>query len=220
MPKTAYRSKAPLATRGYRLNASERKVNDIAAATYVVNTTGAFTLLALPVTGADMNQRIGRKIQLKSVYIRGHVCTNWAATPVGATSAIATQHCRLIILCDYQPNGAAPAVLDLLATASPLAHLNLNNRDRFKILKDKIYTLGPSFFDTTNQQGLSVAPQILPIKIYKKLNIETIFNATNGGSIADITSGALFMFWIGSTAASATLASTASLSTRVRYFDR
>lgn len=212
-------SMVPMRTGGYRPNRVERKVSDITTATYQVNTTGSITLLAVPVLGSDFNQRIGRKILLKSVYIRGFVATEPALAPTAATSA-AAQQVRMMIVSDMQPNGSAPAITDILVAATASSQLNLNNRDRFRIITDKTYVLGPYNNVTTATQATQIASgaQIINIKKYKKLNLEMIFNATNGGTIADIASGALFMVWIGSTAASGNDAN-AIVSTRVRYAD-
>jgi len=204
--------RAPVATRGfggsYGSRPGELKFSDIAVATYQVNTTGSFTLLHIPILGSDFNARIGRKTQIKSLYLRGRLF--WEAGSLNTNS----QQARLMIVWDSQPNGAAPAVTDLLSSADPASHLNPNNRDRFRVICDKEYIMGP-FNGATPAFG---TPSGHNIKIYKKLNIESIFNATNGGTIADITSGALYMFWIG-TLASGTNDLNAQVSTRVRYAD-
>lgn len=217
-PRRAYPgSLVPLASRGYRLNKSEKKVADIGTATYNVSTTGVFTLLAVPTLGSDMTNRIGRKIVYKSFYIRGYVLSQPSAT--NAVASCQASQTRMIIFADLQPNGAAPAVVDLLNTADPTSHLNLNNRDRFKIFCDKTYVFDPYMFSTTATQSYAQASNnIKQIKKFKKINLESIFNGTNGGTIGDITSGALYMFWIGSTA-NGTIDGNAILSTRVRYID-
>lgn len=218
-PRRAYAgSMVPLRSGGYRPNVTERKVNDITTATYQANTTGSFTLLALPVTGADFNQRIGRKILLKSVYIRGRVAIEAA---IGLTvNSTSPQQGRMIIFADLQPNGAAPAVTDLLVEATPSSQLNLNNRDRFKVYSDQLFAFDAYLNSTTlNEARCAWNRTVYNIKKYKKINLETIFNATNGGTIADINSGALYMFWIGSVAAG-TADINAILSTRVRYSDK
>lgn len=197
----------------------EKKVSDIAVATYQVNTTGTFTPLHIPVLGSDYTNRIGRKTVCKSVYIRGFVTAEGAnvVTPTTAPS----QLLRMIVFIDQQPTPAtAIAVGDLLNTAHPASQLNLNNRDRFRIVKDKQWVLDP-FIDVTTATSAqaSAANVTKAIKCYAKLNMESIFNATNGGTIADLNSGALYMFWIGSTAAGANVDANAVVSTRVRFLD-
>lgn len=204
--------------RVYASTRVERKVNDIGTATYQVNTTGNFTLLANPVLGSDFNNRIGRKIMLKSAYVKGMLTSELGGTVT--VGVVNTQHCRMIIFCDLQPNGAVPIVTDLLVNATPASQLNLNNRDRFRVLADKEFVLDPYAYSTTATQAYaSMTNQAKFVKKYKKLNIETIYNSTNGGTIADINSGALYMFWIGSGPAGAGSDSNFIGSTRVRYVD-
>jgi len=218
-PRTAVSRYSPQ-TQAFRPHPSaiEKKVNDLVTATYQVNTSGSFTLLANPTLGSDFNNRIGRKVLLKSLYVRGRIGTEPALS--GVEAIVPAQQARMILFVDLQPNGAAPAVTDLLVEALPTSQLNLNNRDRFMILCDKQYCFDPYYLvtSTATQTLASCNRQIYNIKKYKKLNQEMIFNGTNGGTIADITSGALYMFWIGNKAASATDAN-AVLSTRVRYVD-
>lgn len=213
--------RAPLANRGFSSMSipqnRERKFFDILTATYQANTTGSFTLLHIPQLGSDFNNRIGRKTHIRSIYIRGRILIE-PANAVPATTA-GNQQARLIVFIDLQPNGAAPAVTDLLNEAVPSSHLNPNNRDRFKVIKDKTFVFEPFTFSTTATQSVAAWNRTIhDIKIYKKCNIETIFNATNGGTIGDINSGAVYMFWIGSTVAGA-LDANAILSARVRFDD-
>ena len=214
--------RAPLATRGFSSMSltqnRERKFYDINTATYQANTTGSFTLLHIPILGSDFNNRIGRKTLIKSIYIRGRIFIE-PAQAVAATTA-GHQQCRLILFIDNQPNGAAPAVTDLLNEALPSSHLNPNNRDRFKVIKDKTYVFEPFTFSTTATQSVAAWNRTVhDVKIYKKCNAETIFNGTNGGTIGDINSGALYMFWIGSASAGA-LDGNAVIATRIRFDDQ
>lgn len=213
------------ATRGFRPNFGnynknysryihERKVSDIDTAVYQVNTTGTFTLLHNPPLGTDFTARIGRKTVVRSVYIRGTVQLENAAQLTA--QQIPAQQSRMILLVDLQPNGATPIVTDLLKTATPSSQLNLNNRDRFRIIKDKTFV-----FDSMILTDVLSAwnRNIYNLKCYKKMKLEVIFNGTNGGNIADINSGALYMFWIGSAAAGTNTDSNAIVSTRVRFDD-
>lgn len=211
-----YRRQLPVGPVGSRM---EKKVSDIAVGVVQINTTGTFTLLHIPQLGTDFTNRIGRKTLIRSFYVKGRVTTEGAG---GATQGlnVASQQARMILFCDLQPNGAVPVVTDLLNSAEPASHLNLNNRDRFKILKDKMWAFDPYInIVTATQAQASCSRQCYSLKAYMKLNQEVIFNATNGGTIADITSGALYLFWIGSQPAGAGTDANAIISTRVRYED-
>jgi hypothetical protein len=203
------------------LTSKERKFSDRGVGGHQVSDAGGFTLLHAPTLGSDYTNRVGRKTNCKSLYIRGKLeitkASSMALCTVGSTLN------RLIIFIDSQPNGATPAVTDLLVSASPSSQLNANNRDRFHILKDKVYGLDACAIDNTGQNAEnSWGRTIIPIKIYKKINLETIFNATDDATISSINSGALYMFWIGNAGFQASEANwviTANLSTRVRFDD-
>ena len=213
---------APLATRGFRFPArpGERKAIDVGVATYNIHTTGSFTLLNGSVQGTDFNNRIGRKIICKSVFIRGWVGAEVATAALAAGSNESlVQQWRMIIFIDMQPNASAPSVTDLLVSADPTSQLNLNNRDRFMVVKDKTFmgqNFGKAFTAATGIMGSDNSAR--NVKVFKSLNLETIYNSGNAGTIADINSGALYMFWIG-TRASGTTDGNAILSTRVRFID-
>lgn len=219
----AARGMAPLSNRGFGSMAlginRERKFFDIDTATYQANTTGSFTLLYVPILGSDFTNRIGRKTIVKSTYIRGRVLLE-ALNNQFATVTVAALQARMIVFIDNQPNGAAPAVTDLLKEAVPSSQLNANNRDRFRIIKDKTYVFdGFVNVTTATQSQAAFNRNIYDIKCFKKLNIETIFNGTNGGTIGDINTGALYMFWISNTIAGANIDVNAVVSIRSRFDD-
>jgi len=205
------------ATRGFRplglRSTGERKVIDVASSTYQVNSTGSFTLLNACVQGSDYSNRIGRKIVVKSVYIRGLVY------PEAATGSAPVIQCRMILLVDNQPNGSAPAVTDVLNTGTATSQLNLNNRDRFKIIRDQTFVLGPQTWVAGPLISVSGSPSVHDVNCFAKINLETIYNAGNAGTIADINSGALYMLWIGSTVAASPGDGNAQVSSRVRFVD-
>ncbi|AJD07551.1 capsid protein [Sewage-associated circular DNA virus-29] len=207
-PKANGRS-APLATRGFGdmgiLKNREKKFFDRSTlgAPTGVSTTPVAYLLHNPAQGADYNQRIGRKTVVKSIYIRGRMFVE----PVGLTPLPADQWCpgqqaRLIVFIDYQPNGATPALTDLLNSADPASQLNADNRDRFKVVKDKVFTFGPVC--VSNSDLVSSERSYQDFKFFKKLNLECINNSTSTNAIADIQSGALFAYFIGTNVAGST----------------
>jgi len=197
---------------------AEKKVADLGPAQLSMNTTGTFTLLAAPVPGSDFTNRIGRKTLIKSVYIRGIVTAELADQDGPVVGISGAQLGRMIIFADMQPNGAAPIVTDLLTSANSTAQLNLNNRDRFRIYCDKCFAIEAYAYSTTAGASVASLSNAYNVKKFKKLNLETIYNAGTAGTIADIQSGALYMLTIGNRAAG-TDDCTAALSTRVRFVD-
>lgn len=154
---------------------------------------------------------------MHNLYIKGFLTQGrLAANSIGSSIP---QLMRMIILMDMQPNGATPLTTDLLMSANPVAQLNLSYRDRFKILIDKVFAFGP-YWNTTGATGLSdiiwAEGLSRPYKKFIKLNEEVIFQNSTG-NISDITSGALYMFWISSNAGID--GGTFLNSTRVRYSD-
>jgi len=125
--------------------------------------------------GPTFYQRIGNKIHMRSLSI--------TFTPAVATSN-GVINLRYMVVYDKQPNGAFPALTDVLQindTGNVVFHssMNIANRSRFSILRDKFMT-----FSTIERSSAIV-------KDYIKLYHDTEFKA-NGGTIGDIATGALF----------------------------
>lgn len=215
--------KARYVARPEPTSTKELKAFDVDSATYAINDAGTFQLLMSPVLGTDIDDRVGRKTLMKSVYIRGAVARYEAldANPGNQGPRRALQ-ARFILFVDHQPNAAAPATVDLLKQSLVTSQLNLNNRERFTILKDKLFCFDPLVTVTTATQAQAAASnQIQNFKCYKKLNQQTTYNAGNAGTIADINTGALYMFWISNGPIASTPNDGASglVSTRVRFAD-
>lgn len=82
----------------------------------------------------DNNQRIGRSIKLVNM--------SWTyMCELNAGVTLASQ-VRIIVFIDYECNGAAPAVLDLLSTADITSPYNMVfSLRRFRVLYDKLFAL-------------------------------------------------------------------------------
>lgn len=181
---------------------TEKKVIDTVTATYSLQLTSPqVVLLNGCATGTDYTNRIGRKTFNNSVYIRG------MAYAKGNNNGTALF--RMILFWDMQPNGVLAGAGDILQEATVESQLNINNRDRFKVLWDKQGVLG--YANAT----LAYGQNAVPIKKYKKLNMETIFDGTDA-SVGSIQTGVLGMLFM-SNLNSGTPA--ADLSFRVRFTD-
>lgn len=114
---------------------SELKVNDVSFGSYATNTASAVPLLLNGIaTGTDYNTRVGRQAWVKSIDYR-------IAVYPEATQAVPGGWIRYIIFCDEQPNGTAPIWTDLIASSDVAQYNNLNNRDRFTILRDQFVNI-------------------------------------------------------------------------------
>lgn len=197
----------------------ELKAFDVAYTSTVSNTIAApppFYCLNAVTNGSELYQRVGRKIYMKSLHFRGAFQPNAAANE---------QVGRVIIYYDSQPNAAAPTVAALIqdsnaaAASTVFSEINLINRQRFKILRDYQVLLG-------GVNAVAATVEVVPDPIKNSLNVdffiklkglETIFNAVNGGTIADISSGSIGMVFFGDAAAD--LHWQLNWQSRLRYYD-
>jgi len=188
------------ATAGSGPVVAERKNIDASATlTSGLNIWSAITLLNGIAQGTAVGQRIGRKTVLKSLLVRWQIST-WQ----GVT--------RILVVYDHNPNGALPLIADILTNPGVLginAPNNLGNSDRFLILKDfypgKDFSLtmgatasiGDSFFIKLPDGGL-----------------QNQWTDATTGTIADVTTGAIYIMSVSISAASPVI-----FTSRIRYTD-
>lgn len=112
------------------------------------NVAGSSTnLMNFCVLGTDLYNRVGRKIYMKSLHIKGGLKNSAASAKGGGL--------RAILVYDSQPNAALPLLTTLLKDATgPAAttwnsEINLDQRERFKVLKECLWIV-----DDTGGAGL------------------------------------------------------------------
>lgn len=173
------------------------------------NIPAAATLLNGIGGGSNANQRVGRKVTLKSLMFRYRF--SFDASVVGAT-ATGGGNLRILIVYDKQPNANFPPVLSVLQNDFFNTMNNLDNRDRFVILADE-YSDGISVNGTFSVTG----------KRYIKLNHEMVFNAgDNADSIGTIQTGAIYLMFAqtGTCIVDNASALDFSWASRIRYEDK
>lgn len=226
--RLAYPNKAPApsvvaANQGFLRNKNqlgmkqEKKVIDINAAAYAVEQTGTVLILANGcIAGSQNFNRIGRKISLKSLQIRGFL----QPTDFSTNATLA----RMLVIFDKQANGAAPTFANIVTsqniagtTSSVVTDMvNLDNRDRFEVIRDKMFVLGRSN-NTATQTSDTAFPLI--VEEYIKLgNREVVYNAGTAGTVGDIQSGSLYVIWISSEANASGVTFNGSF--RLRFLDQ
>lgn len=169
-------------------SARESGFVDLASATYALNTTGSITLLATIPQGASVNQRIGKKVMLKSIQFRGFATADSTTTvSVGA----------FMIVYDKRPTGSLPAITDVLDSVAFQSFNNDANSGRFRILARKEIALNGN--NTTAGQQTECSEVVA--SFYMKVNRPTVFKAAGTGAIADIEEGALYLITLGNIAA-------------------
>lgn len=190
--------------------AKETGYVDIAAAAYALDTTGSVTLLNTVAQGTTVNQRVGKKILLKSLQVRGYSAANSTAT---------FNDVAWMIVYDKRPTGALPAITDILVSASAQSLNNDNNSGRFAILKRVDQVLLGNFSLTgavaNALTDISAVSEDCFLDLHSK---ETVYKAAATGAIADIEQGALYLVTVGSNAAGTTAAA-ATLAFRLRFWD-
>lgn len=184
--------------------AKETGFVDTAAAAYAFDTTGSIVLLNTVAQGASVNQRVGKKIMLKSLQCHGQVLSN---------STAVTNDISLLIVYDKRPVGALPAITDILNTANSSSFNNDANSGRFRILKRWDAVLVGN--TTTPQTGREAEEADFYLNLR---DLPTNFKAAGTGAIGDQEEGSLLLVTTGSNAAGTTAAA-ASLGFRLRFMD-
>lgn len=151
--------------------------------------------------GATVAQRIGNKVVLKSIHVTAH----FNVLAVANSGTI-----RVMVVYDKQTNGAFPALTDIIlaqpaGAASPLSGINIANKSRFQMIRDKYFNLSGG--GTTGYV----------FDEYCKGRWEVEYGA-NAGNIGDFRTGAVYFvaYYLSAIVAGPTLA---FLHCRNRYYD-
>lgn len=192
--------RAPRASRGFygpkarmkrcMKEIQERKFIDVASVTTAFDVTGSVIPVNLSATGTDYTERIGRKTTNVSIQMRGLI----HPTSTSAVSGLA----RVLCIYDAQVNGVTPSISDILISGSAISPMNLNNRDRFKIIFDWVRPIS-SYNDINSGLTHQGGNDVHSIKKFKKINLPTIWDGTTA-AIGSCQTGAIYMVFIGTTA--------------------
>ena len=147
-----------------------------------------------------------------SIWITWYITAN--QTPV--TTPNRENILRFMIIYDAQPNGALPAIKDVINSLSTagaenqnvLSSVNIGNRSRFTVLRDYLRctpyirydddNVTPVFESSLNRgcgggQASEKTGQVYLIDDYIQINMPVIFNPKPVGDITDIKTGALYL---------------------------
>lgn len=230
----AVQAKRDAFTRQVRVPAArrlgEKKGMDTAISFPVITNTvidnSGMIVLNLIQQGAGSWNRVGRKVNLRSIRIRGDI-THIQTT--GATGNTLGQVIRCVVVWDKQPSsGTIPQWQDMFGfTAqdgtegtSMYAPIRYDNMDRFSILRDVTYNPQPG----AKAQGAN--PDIVTyyntIDEYIRLgDRECVFSGqSNPMTIADISSGAIYFCVRAKTNNGGSIQSSiTNMTARLRYTD-
>lgn len=174
---------------------TEFKTLDINVSIPSLTTTGAVLLHSGLTKGDNVNERDGRMVRWKSIQIAGSVTRNAAST--------VQNRIHLALVIDTQPNGSGPVYTEIYDTATPDSFRNLDGRKRFVILKTWDMVL-----DADRPEKF--------FKLYKKLDMKTVYNSGDSGTISDIESNALLVLAISD---AATNTPSFTYKSRARFID-
>jgi len=196
--------------RGFSGPSEEMKSNDTHAVAVLNAGVGNIYLLNGILQGDEVNNREGRQICVKSIALRALFTGEDGSTDQNAV--------RCLIVLDRSSNGGTPLyrdVIDWIDSGStdvggPTAFMNLNNRQRFKILFD-------SFFPFPGGgNGASQFPSV--INKYITTQIITTYNGT-GITAASLSTNSLWLMFMDTKAVATTVGARVNFTCRVRYTD-
>jgi len=186
----------------------ELKSIDIGGSSSEIDNAGVYILLNGLSMGTGMADRTGRILYMKSMEIRGF----WTG---GSAQAAGRGICRMILIYDRQTNAAEPALDDVIYPAEVEGLRNLANRARFKIIKDETWQVCRS---TQTDEIFDQAPFHWYVQLPKNCQ-KTVYNAGDAGTVADIETGALYLYLITDTPAGTDTEAMIDYNIRVRFYD-
>jgi len=161
--------------------------------------------------GAAVSQRIGNRIEMRSIRYKA-----WLKTTSGCTLAAGyytPRTCRLTLVYDMQTNGSLPSLQDIFGRIDSTGavqgtqlfgqNINVTNRDRFVILADDFFAIGginkavnaansEYSVDAWGSSGKDGAGGQYVDRFVKLKGLNTVFKS-NTGTIGDVTTGALYL---------------------------
>lgn len=176
----------------------EFKTNRGIAAAQAVDDAGVFVLMNGLQLGDAFDDRQGRMITMKSI--------NTNMTVTMHASADSTQF-RAMLILDTQPNGALPALSDILQFGSVppvIGQRSVSTIRRFWVIKDKYMSMS------------SAGKNNFFYKHYKRFNVQTRYDASTAGDITDISKNSLFWLFLSN---EDTNTPTLELNSQIKYID-
>lgn len=191
------------------------------------STNGSSFVLNLIPPGNGSNNRVGRKVNLQSVRLRGTLIV--ASKAVVGTGDYRSNTCRMVVVYDKQPSGVLPTfdtifgriTQDSTESCSYLDPVRYDNMSRFQVLRDTVVSVDTITENTQAGTNNSVAYPIQFDEYIKLAGRETVYGGQNSPcSIADISTGGLYVYFRADINAADTAYTVAPDSfARLRYID-
>ncbi len=191
-------------------DAPELKFFDTAVVDTNIDAGMTFFNPIILVQGDAESERIGRKVIIRSLAIKGALQLNGATVGTN-TACIVTMK----VVQDRQTNGAQFAAVNLLTTDAFNSYNNISNKNRFKVLKSCTFELKAGGAAASGAAFI-FSQDIAYVDEFLKMNIPIEYDATFAdGRIATVRSNSIWLVF----QASDTNIVGSSLNMRVRYTD-
>lgn len=146
-----------------------------------LSAAGGIIWLTSPAAGTGPSNRTGSSILCKSLLLRYQLYPN--LTTLGATPYSYQARVIVFFFKNKDAVAAAPAVTDVLDSASPASNMNMQNRGAFIVLHDKLHAF------STYESAAKLEEH------YIDMNHHITWDAT-GDAITDIRDGHIFVLVI------------------------
>lgn len=164
------------------INVEKKYKDTVSAGTAFPSATGGtMVLLNGMQTGDTATTREGQSMRMKYLYVEGFVVLNSPATQ---------DITRVAVVLDRQPNASAAnfaSVWDVTTASAANALRNMDNPDRFLVLKDIRMTLSSA------GQNIKKFKLYIPMGRLKQMDQRTKYTTGNAGTVADISTNALYL---------------------------
>ena len=191
---------------------AEKKFTDTYSSGISCRQGGQLTLINGISMGSDFNNRVGRKINITSVEVTG-----WFYPGLTCKA----DRVRMLLVWDQAPNGSLPntdnILTDMGGGVTSFSFMNLNWRERFRVLAEETFTLG--FVLTTAPPNLypyTLSPAVANFSRYLKTDLTVEYSGT-GDQIGAISTGALYVLIVGMHAINE--GHYCTFNARIRYID-
>lgn len=234
---TLHKSQKPRPDKGEEVKAVVVSSNTTVPtiATLNLNSTGSIICLNMVQPGAGMWNRNGRRIYLKSMMLDLNI------EPFSLARSCVSDTAKIALVYDSQPNGALPTQGDIWLdydqsgnqVANSLSSINLNNRDRFLILRHWTLDLPAATITATCVPSLTFPNAIQMVtaggdskygghirEFVKLKGLTTQYKSdSNPCTIADISTGSLLLVTLATNVAGADAFNIPEFNCRLRYYE-
>jgi len=157
-----------------------------------ISSTATFVCLNGTLEGSGAYNRIGRRINLRSLYLNGRFGPEASITAARA----APTYIRAMVVYDLATNGSTPTLANLLqsetnagaSSNTVFSGNNMSNRGRFQILMDERFVM-----PTITSAVVPLSDQNMLVQRYIQLRDKVTEYKASTGADTDITIGGLYL---------------------------